>query len=402
MRSSAVAVLLAMVAPMTAADWPCWRGPDHNGISKESNWNDTWPGTGPPILWRANVGAGFSSMAVAGGRLYTLGNTDDHDTVVCLDATTGKEVWKHSYDAPRDAKNFEGGPTSTPAVDGNRVYTFSRHGDLFCLDTADGKLIWSKNVATDLDQRVPSWGLSGSPIVHDELLLLNVGDAGLALDKSSGKIVWQSERKDAGYSSPVPFHRGDEWFAVFSNEEEYVAVNVRTGKELWRINWPTRYGVNAADPIVVGDQVLVSSGYGKGSALFSVKDGKPVEVWKNKALRTQINSVVLLDGFVYGIDGDAGNIAKLTCVEWKTGTVRWSEPSVGCGSLMAANGKLIVLTEDGQLIVAPASPEKFAPSAKAKVLDGKCWTVPVLCGGRVYCRNAAGDVVCVDLRSERN
>ena len=131
----------------------------------------------------------------------------------------------------------------------------------------------------------------------------------------------------------MPFRRGDEWFAVFSNEDEYVAANLKTGKELWRIAWPTRYGVNAADPIIVGDQVLISSGYNKGSALFSVKDGKPEQVWKNKALRTQINSAVLLDGFVYGIDGDAGNTAKLTCVEWKTGATRWSEPAVGCGSI---------------------------------------------------------------------
>ncbi|HEX4591078.1 MAG TPA: PQQ-binding-like beta-propeller repeat protein, partial [Gemmataceae bacterium] len=219
----------------------------------------------------------------------------------------------------------------------------------------------------------------------------------MALEKTTGKLVWQSERKDAGYSSPVPFRRGDHWYAVFSNEEDYVAADLRTGKELWRINWPTRYGVNAADPIVVGDQVLISSGYNKGTALFSVKDDRPSVAWKNKVLRTQTNSAVLLDGFVFGIGGDAGNQAQLKCVELKTGTPRWSEPSVAFGSVKAANGKLIVLSEDGELMVAPASPEKFAPSAKAKVLDGKCWTVPVLANGRVYCRNAAGDLVCVDL-----
>ncbi len=392
--------LAALTMPFMAAsaDWPCWRGLDHNGISTETQWRDTWPATGPRIVWRANVDTGFSAVALAAGKLYTLGNTDDRDTVYCLDALTGKQIWKHSYDAARDPKAFEGGPTATPAVDGDRVFTLSRLGDLFCFDAATGKIIWSKNIATDADQRVPGWGLAGSPIVHENLLLLNVGDAGLALDKLTGKVVWTSERKDAGYSSPVPFRRGGEWFAAFSSEDGYVAVNVRTGKEWWRINWPTQYGVNAADPIVAGDQVLISSGYNKGTALFPMTAGEPKPVWKNKVLRTQINSAVLIDGFVYGIDGDSGGRAKLTCVDWKTGSVRWTEPSVGFGSLMAANGRLIVLSDEGELMIAPASPEKFAPSAKAKILDGKCWTVPVLANGRLYCRSAAGDLVCVDLR----
>jgi outer membrane protein assembly factor BamB len=398
MPLSALAALLALAAPISAADWPCWRGPSHNGISAETQWRDTWPAAGPPIAWRANVGTGFSAVAVSGGKLYTLGNTDDRDTVYCLDAVTGKPIWKHSYDAPRDPKAFEGGPTSTPAVDGDRVYTLGRPGDLFCFDAASGKVLWSKNIATDTDQRVPSWGLSGSPIVHEDLLLLNVGDAGLALDKLTGKVVWNSERKDAGYSSPLPFRRGGEWFAAFSSEDGYVAVNARTGKPLWRINWPTQYGVNAADPIIAGDQVLISSGYNKGTALFPTTDAEPKAVWKNKVLRTQINSAVLLDEFVYGIDGDAGARAKLVCVELKTGAVRWTEPAIGCGSVTGANGRLIVLSDEGELMVAPASPEKFAPTAKAKVLDGRCWTVPVLANGRVYCRNAAGDLVCVDLR----
>jgi outer membrane protein assembly factor BamB len=395
--------LLVFAAPFAAAaDWPCWRGPEHNGISKESGWKVNWPSSGPAIAWRANVGTGFSAVAVSNGRLYTLGNSADRDSVICLDAVSGKETWKHTYDAPTDPKAFEGGPTSTPAVDGDRVYTLSRLGELFCLDAASGKVVWTKNVATDTDQRVPSWGLSGSPIVHEDLLLLNVGAAGLALDKLTGKVLWSSERNDAGYSSPMPFRRDGEWFAIFSSEDSYSAVNLRTGKELWHVNWPTRYGVNAADPIVAGNEVLISSGYNKGTALFPMTAGEPAAIWKNKVLRTQINSALLLDGFVYGIDGDSGARAKLTCIEWKTGTVKWSEPSVGFGSLTAADGKLIVLSDEGELMVVPASPKEFVPSAKAKVLDGKCWTAPVLANGRVYCRNAAGDLVCVELRNEGN
>jgi outer membrane protein assembly factor BamB len=401
-RFLALAAVLGLSSAALAADWPCWRGPDHNGISKETHWRDTWPAGGPPIAWRASVGTGFSSFAVSRGKLYSLGNTDDQDTVPCLDAATGKEVWKHSYDAPRDPKAFEGGPTATPAVDGNRVYTLSRRGDLFCFTAADGKVVWSKNIATETEQRVPGWGFSGSPIVCDDLLLLTVGAAGVAVDKMTGKLVWNSERKDAGYSSPVPFRRGGDWFAIFSSEDDYAAVNIRTGKALWHVDWPTRYGVNAADPIVVGDRVLISSGYNKGTTLVTTVGGVPATVWKNKALRTQINPAVLIGGFVYGIDGDAGNRANLTCVELATGATKWTEASVGCGSLMAADGRLIVLSDQGELMVAPASPDGFKPTAKAKVLDGKCWTVPVLADGRLYCRNAAGDLVCVDLRTKSN
>jgi outer membrane protein assembly factor BamB len=385
----------------SADDWPRWRGPNHNGISAETRWLDSWPKGGPTVAWRSAVGTGFASVAVSRGRLYTLGNTDNADTVYCLDAATGQPLWKHAYEAPRDPHLFEGGPTATPAVDGDRVYTLSRRGDLFCLHAATGAVAWSKNVVQETNQRVPGWGLAGSPLVHGDLLLLNLGDAGAAFDKATGKLLWSSAVKDAGYSSPVPFRRGGEWFGVFSSEDAYVAVNLRTGKELWRMHWVTRFGLNATDPIVVGEQVFLSSGYNKGSALLAMVEGEPKVVWQNKSLRNQLNSSVLLDGFLYGIDGDTSGRTRLRCVELKTGAVRWETEGLGCGSLTAAGGKLIVLSERGELVVAPASPEKFQPSARTKVLDGKCWTVPVLANGRIYCRNADGDLVCVDVRAEK-
>ena len=402
MRSFAASLtVLVLSLTVLADDWPHWRGPNRNGISAEAGWLDAWPDGGPPIAWRATVGTGFSCVVVSQGRLYTLGNAGDKDTVYCFDAATGRPQWQHTYEAPRDANLFEGGPTATPAVDGGRVYTLSRQGDLFCFDAATGKVVWSKNVAQETDQRVPGWGLAGSPLVHGDRLLLNLGDAGVALDKTSGKVLWNSAIKDAGYSSPVPFRRGGDWFAVFSSEDAYAAVNVQTGKELWRVRWPTRNGINAADPIVSGEQVLISSGYNKGAALLTMAEGKPATVWQNKNLRNQINSSVLLDGFVYGIDGDAAGPAALKCVELKTGEARWTDEGVGCGSLTAAAGKLIVLGERGELMVAPASPEKFRPTARAKVLDGKCWTAPVLANGRIYCRSADGELVCVDVRAEK-
>jgi outer membrane protein assembly factor BamB len=238
-------------------------------------------------------------------------------------------------------------------------------------------------------------------VIHEQMLLLNIGEAGMALDKRTGKILWSSPDKDAGYTSPVLFKRHDAWFAIFSADDAWAAVNVKTGKEIWRVKWLTRYGVNAADPIVSGDTVFVSSGYNKGGALLKIGDKEATDVWRNRNMRSQMNSCVLLDGFLYGIDGDTTTKNFLKCVDLKTGEVRWSHEGVGMGSLMAARGKLIVLSETGELIVAPALPEGFKPSARAKVLDGKCWTVPVLANGRIYCRNAVGDLVCVDVRGEK-
>lgn len=394
-----IAFLAGVVAAVaSAADWPNWRGPNHNGISAETGWLTEWPKDGPPVLWKARVGTGFSSMAVAGGRVFTLGNGNNTDTVWCLDAVTGQVLWKHGYESDLGDKYFEGGPGSTPTVDGSRVYTLSRWGDVFAFAAATGKILWSKNVTKETGARVPGWGFTGSPLVVEKLLILNVGDGGLALDKNSGEIVWKSGDNNAGYSTPLPLRRGDNWFALLGNESSYYAVELRTGKPAWRVRWLTEYGVNAADPVVQGEQVFISSGYGKGATVVRPGKGDPETVWKSKVLRTQMNPAVLLDGHLYGIDGDTTDKAVLKCVEFATGAEKWAQKGIGSGGATAADGKLIVLSDRGELLVAPAQPSGFTPVARAQVLGGKCWTVPVLADGRIYCRNARGDLVCVAVR----
>jgi len=194
------AIVLAWVTVFhttaSADDWPQWRGPNHNGISAETRWRDRWDPNGPPILWKAKVGTGFSSFAAASGRVYTMGHLENQDAVFCFDAATGKEIWRHSYFADLGDKYFDGGTTGTPTVDGGRVFTFSRWGDLFCLDAASGKVIWSRNIQKDAHARVPTWGFSGSPIVHENLLMLNAGEAGMALNKGTGQTIWQSANKE--------------------------------------------------------------------------------------------------------------------------------------------------------------------------------------------------------------
>jgi outer membrane protein assembly factor BamB len=395
---SLIALLCAL--PLVAGDWPQWRGPDRNGISTESGWVDAWTGAGPAIAWKAQVGLGFSSFVIAGGRAFTAGHADEKDTVFCFNAATGQIVWKHSYPADLGDKYYEGGTTGSPTIDGDRVYWLSRWGDTFCFNAADGKILWSKNVQQETKARVPDWGFTGAPLVLGDKLILNVGETGLALDKRTGAILWQSSTKSAGYSTPLPIKRGNDTLVVLGSGQAYVAVNAQDGKEAWRIKWLTQYGVNAADPIIDGDRLFLSTGYGKGAALFKLSGATPEEIWKSKALRTQLNGAVLYQGHLYGVDGDTTEKASLKCLDFATGAQKWQQPNFGSGGAIIADGKLIAVSGAGELMIAPASLDGFKPTARLQVFGGKCWTAPVLADGRIYCRNSRGEIAVVDVRKK--
>jgi len=380
-----------------AGDWPVFRGPNRTGVIEAKDWQE-WPASGPKIAWRGKVGLGFSSVVIAKGRAATVGHASNKDTVFCFDAVTGKELWKHSYPAQLGNVFYEGGTTGTPTFEGDRLYWLSRWGDLFCFDATSGKIVWSKNIHKETGVKLPTWGFTGAPLVHENLLVLNVGEAGLAVDKTNGKIVWQSANGDAGYSTPLAVQRAGQWLALMGNSENYLAVNLQTGKEAWRHKWLTEYGVNAADPIVSGDRVFIASGYGKGGALLDLGSGQPKELWKTKALRTQFNSAVLHDGHLYGPDGDTTEKASLKCIEFATGAVKWTHPGFGSGGLLIADGKIVALSGTGELLVAPATPAAFKPTSRAQVIGGKCWTAPSMANGIIYCRSGRGDVVAVDVR----
>lgn len=396
----AVVWLTLGCAVAQAGDWPQWRGAAHNGISTEKGWLDQWPAAGPAIAWRAQVGLGASSFVVGGGRVYTMGHADGKDTVFCFDAASGKPIWKHSYPAELGDKFFEGGTTGTPTLDGDRLYSLSRWGDAFCFEAATGKIVWSVQVQKATGSPVPDWGFTGAPLVLGGRLILNVGEAGLALDKATGKVLWKSAAGDAGYSTPHPVEHNGRVIVLLGSSKSYLAVDPADGKELWRTPWVTEYGVNAADPIVSGGKMFVSSGYGTGGALFALGAGAPDELWRARAFRTQLNAAVLHEGHLYAVDGDTTSIGGLKCLDFATGTEKWAHKDFRVGALSMADGRLIALSGTGTLVIAPASPTGFTPTATAKVLDGKCWTAPVLANGLIYCRNTSGAIVVVDVRKK--
>lgn len=398
--TSFCAAIFTLATFSHAADWPHWRGTNFNGISAETNWNTKWPAEGPKQLWKANVGTGFSSVSVSKGRVYTMGNEKNLDTVFCFEAETGKEIWKHSYPSPLDAKYYEGGPSVTPTVDGDRVYTLGRKGDLFCLETSSGKVVWQKNLAKELGAEIPTWGFAGSPLIEKNFLILNVGSAGTALDKTTGKVVWFSGKEPSGYSTAVPTeYNGQRCVVLFGAKTVFVAT-VADGKKLWEHEWKTQYDVNAADPIVASNKVFISAGYNHGCALLEIKGGKATVLWENKNLKNHINSSILLGGFLYGFDGNAGPKADFKCIDFETGKVKWSEAKLGAGALIAADEKLIVITDKGELIIMEPSGDAFKPISRAQVLGGRNWTTPVLSNGKIYCRNAKGDLVCLDVQAK--
>lgn len=393
-------ITLVVLLPLSALlargdDWPQWRGPKLDGVSAEKGWSTQWPEGGPKKLWSRNTGISCSSVAVVGNRVYTMGNEKDQDHVSCLDAATGTPVWKFSYVCPLAPKQFEGGSGATPTVDGDRVYTLSRSGHLFCLNAKDGKPVWSKHLVDDLGGKVPTWGYSGSPLVHGNLLVLDVGAPGgsvVAFDKMTGAVVWKAGDEAAGYGTVVPFKRDGRDLLASFNAFGLVIRAAKDGAFVAKFPWKTSYDVNAATPVLSGNRIFISSGYNRGCAVveFTGSDLKPI--WESKKLRNHFNSSVLVDGFLYGFDE-----STLTCVEFATGIVKWREEGLGKGSLMIADGKLVVLGENGQLAVAPATAAGFKPLAKARVLDKRCWVVPVLANGRIYAKNNEGDMVCLDV-----
>ncbi len=390
------AFFLLGVCLASASDWPRWRGPEGTGISSESDWKPQALAS-PKILWKAKVGEGYSAVSVAAKRLYTMGNQGGSDVVLCLDAETGKEVWRHSYACPPGGQGYKG-PRATPVVDGDSVYTLSQIGHAFRLDAATGKAKWQKNLLRDFKTSNVTWGLAGSALVVGETVFYNAGASGVALNKATGEKVWVGGSGEGGYSTPVHFtHEGKALLALFGRADLHV-VEAATGKKVVSYPWETQYDVNAADPIYFDGKLFITSGYERGCALLDLAGGSIKPAWESREMRGHFATPVHLDGHLYGVDGNTGS-GQLRCVDARTGRVKWTQRGRQ-ENLMAAGGKLIVIDKEGVVTVAEADPAAFKPIARGAVLHGRAvnWTAPVLANGLLYCRNSDGELACVDLR----
>ena len=389
-----LALLLPLLA--NAADWPNWRGPAYDGRSTE-----TIPSSLPaelPVHWNAKVGTGFSTVAVVGEKVLTMGNRtlsdQETDTVWCLSARTGKVLWQHSYPCALDPLYYEGGPGATPTVHDGSVYTLSKKGHVFRLDLESGKVIWSRDLVADHQVKLPEWSFAGSPFIDGDRVLLNVGRGGIALNKETGETLWLPSTETSGYATVVPYEAGGPQASrLLFSATGLLAFDPATGKAASELPWKTSRDVNAADPIVLGKRILVSSA--SGSVLIEPRSGaEPETIWEQKDMKWYFNPGVLIDGHVYSLHGTTHRPTELMCLEAATGKIVWSVPGFGSGGVMAAGNSVIVF-DQGRLILFAADPSGYKPRHEQKILGGKCWTAPVFANGRIYCRNAAGDLACV-------
>lgn len=400
--------LLMMVAlsipagAVEAGDWPHWRGPGYDGKSDETGFKTHWDGELKPA-WQASIGSGYSSIAVVGGRAYTLGVDDDAQVLFCLDTQTGKLEWKKRVEDV--FKEFWGdGPRSTPTIEGGRVYVLGALGTLGCYDAQTGETKWTRKFDAQ-----PKWGYSGSVLIDGDLAIVTVGGEGggmRALNKSSGADVWQTGNdKESGYSTPYPFTFETQRYVAGFMGNGAVIADIKDGREVLTIPWETSYNVNASTPIFHDGHLFLSSGYSTGAGLFRLKKNgdrlEAKEVYRTKKLKNKFQTPVLVDGNLYTCDE-----RSFKCVDFKSGEIKWEERDnqYKHGTVLYADGNLILLTQFGELKIGKASPEGFKPTATTTVFkmgegrNQQCWTIPTLAYGRLFCRNLH-TMVCLDLRS---
>jgi outer membrane protein assembly factor BamB len=402
--------LLLATAPLSsrAQDWPGFRGSDREDISKETGLLKQWPAAGPSKVWVSQkAGLGYSGFSIVKGTLYTMGLNGDSEDLLAFDANTGDLKWSTPI-GPVFTNKWGDGPRGTPFVDGERVYALSAQGFLLCANAANGAALWTQPLK-DFGGKPPGWGYTESVLVDGDLVLCTPGGAQgtmLALDKATGKKVWQSEgwTDAAQYGSIVP--------ATINGTKQYVAltmqnvggVDAKTGKKLWLSPWAGRTAV-IPTPVVRGNEVFIASGYGVGCKLVSVGAGDaPTDLWSNTNLINHHGGVVRVGDHLYGHSDKGG----WTCLDWKSGEVRWADKSLGKGALHCAGGMLYLLDErDGSVVLADAAETgwkehgrfKLDPQTTQRKPDGRIWTHPVVSNGKLYLRDQEL-LFCYDVREK--
>jgi outer membrane protein assembly factor BamB len=401
-----------------AADWPQYRGPEQTGVSIEDV-NPHWSSAGPKALWKVPTKNGFSSFAVSGSRVFTEVNRDingePREICLALDAATGKELWaadvgvgKYKSGGGTGAPGNDGGdgPRSTPTVSDGLVYVLTQDLVLHCLDAASGASIWTKDLVQDHAGRNIGWNSAASPVVDGDLLFLGGGGRGqslLALRKKTGEVVWKAYDERITHATPVVATILGQRQVIFFLQSGLLSVAAQDGKELWR--FPFKYKVSSAiSPVVCGDVVYCSAGYGVGGGACRIaKNGDgfaATELWKiggDKLVANHWSTPVCKDGYLYGMFSfKRFGIGPLKCVELATGKIRWAQPGFGAGNVILVQDKLIALADDGELVVVQATPAAYREIARAKAVEGKCWSTPALSNGRVYVRSTK-EGACLDV-----
>ena len=397
------------------ADWPHWRGPNYDGKSPDTGLLKAWPQGGPGLLWKASgLGIGYSSVAVAGTRIYTQGDLGEASCVVVLNRADGTKIWSSRL-GKAGAPGWGGfaGPRATPTVDGDRVFAVGQFGELACYEAVTGEELWRKHFEGDFGAQRPEWGFSGSPLVDgDQLVVAPGGSAGdvVALNKRTAEVIWRSAglKDPIHYTSLVPREIGGVRQYLLLTETSLAGIAAKDGQVLWRT---PRRGATAVipDPIYHDGNVFTTSGYGTGCNLFriTVQDGRfsATEVYKNKTFENHIGGVVEVDGHLYGHSEKGG----WTCQEMKTGKVLWQEKAkLGKGSIVYAEGMLVLREQDdkgsrkGRLALIEATPAGYKERGVFDQPDRSeysAWAHPVIIGGRLYVRDA--DVLlCYDLQAK--
>ncbi|MDE2808831.1 MAG: PQQ-like beta-propeller repeat protein [Gemmatimonadota bacterium] len=403
----AVLTLVLCALPVLAQDWsqwqssgwPQWLGPDRNGISPETDLFGDKPSF--EESWRVQAGKGFSGLSIVGNRIYTMYIHSGEEYAVCLDASNGEVLWRTRTDRNLPERQGGDGPRATPTVDDGMVYVSSAYGKLYALDSQTGSQQWSHDLVRKFGSKKPRWGFCPSPLVAGDLVLIEAGGRGdhslIAFDKTSGDVAWTTGSDKLGYSSPINATIGQTQQAVFFTGYGLVSVAPQHGKILWKHPWTTEHNINAATPVFIPpNRFFISSSYGTGGSVVEVSAtdrGYSVkEVWRNKKMKNHFATSIYYQGHLYGFDN-----AILKCLDAETGEEKWKTRGYGKGTLIVADGHLVILGEQGNLGLAEAAPEGFVEKANTWVFRSKCWTVPSLADGRLYLRDDK-EIVCLNVQ----
>ncbi len=399
--ASAQSNTLSSAESENTGGWISWRGPNGNGTINDARFDPSFTEKSGRILWKASVGEGYSAVAASDEFIYTAGLSrkkgKKSDIVYCLNAANGKTVWTYEYEPKR---NYQyPGPRAMPVLSGGYLFAVSANADVVCLNSRNGNLKWKRDLQAQEKFETNTWGISSSPLIEEGVLYLNIG-GGIALDASSGRTIWKRAEYKNGYATPSMLTFNGKRTLMMFGEDKLFMLDAASGRELARFDWKTSYKVNAPDPLILpANRVLISSGYGKGSALLDYSSGTFKVLWQSKRLNSHFSSPIMHDGALCAVEGDSGQRGRnqLVCVDPVGGEVIFSEKTMQYGSIIKVNSTIIFLGEDGILKTFEGGRSKLRAGRKLQVFTGRAnaWVAPSYWNGKIYLRNNSGDVVCV-------